>query len=39
MTGLIDGSIAYEPEPLEKPAPGNALACCGLPNAGVTLNL
>ena len=24
MTGLIDGSITYNPEPLERPAPGNA---------------
>ena len=39
MTGLIDGSIAYNPEPLEKPAPGNLLVCCSQPNAGVTLDL
>jgi ferredoxin-NADP reductase/MOSC domain-containing protein YiiM/ferredoxin len=39
MTGLIGGSIAYNPEPLEKPAPGNVLVCCSQPNAGVTLDL
>jgi ferredoxin-NADP reductase/MOSC domain-containing protein YiiM len=39
MTGLIDGSIIYNPEPLEKPAPGNLLVCCSQPNAGVTLDL
>jgi len=39
MTGLIDGSITYNPEPLEKPAPGNVLVCCSQPNAGVTLDL
>ena len=39
MTGLIDGSITYNPEPLERPAPGNALVCCSQPNAGVTLDL
>jgi ferredoxin-NADP reductase/MOSC domain-containing protein YiiM len=39
MTGLIDGSITYDPEPLERPAPGNALVCCSQPNAGVTLDL
>ena len=39
MTGLIDGSIAYNPEPLERPAPGNVLVCCSQPNAGVTLDL
>jgi ferredoxin-NADP reductase len=39
MTGLIDGSIAYNPEPLERPVPGNVLICCSRPNAGVTLDL
>ena len=39
MTGLIDGSTIYHPEPLEKPAPGNVLVCCSQPNAGVTLDL
>src|SRR5215813_7423369 len=28
MTGLINGSISYNPEPLESPTPGNALVCC-----------
>ncbi len=39
MTGLIGGSIIYDPEPLERPAPGNVLICCSQPNAGVTLDL
>jgi len=39
MTGLIAGSITYNPEPLERPARGNVLACCSQPNAGVTLDL
>jgi len=39
MTGLIAGSIIYNPEPLERPAPGNVLVCCSQPNAGVTLDL
>ena len=39
MTGLITGSIAYSPEPLERPAPGNVLVCCSQPNADVTLDL
>jgi ferredoxin-NADP reductase/MOSC domain-containing protein YiiM len=39
MTGLIAGSISYNPEPLERPAPGNVLVCCSQPNAGVTLDL
>jgi ferredoxin-NADP reductase/MOSC domain-containing protein YiiM len=39
MTGLIDGSISYNPDPLERPVPGNVLVCCSKPNAGVTLDL
>ena len=39
MTGLIDGSITYNPEPLERPAPGNLLLCCSQPNASATLDL
>ncbi|MGA7400391.1 MAG: MOSC and FAD-binding oxidoreductase domain-containing protein [Candidatus Sulfotelmatobacter sp.] len=39
MTGLIGGSIIYNPDPLERPAPGNVLVCCSQPNAGVTLDL
>jgi len=39
MTGLISGSVIYNPEPLETPAPGNVLVCCSQPNAGVTLDL
>jgi ferredoxin-NADP reductase len=39
MTSLIGGSIIYNPEPLERPGPGNVLVCCSQPNAGVTLDL
>jgi len=39
MTGLIGGSIIYNPEPLERPAAGNVLVCCSQPNAGVALDL
>jgi ferredoxin-NADP reductase/MOSC domain-containing protein YiiM len=39
MTGLISGSVVYNPEPLERPAPGNVLVCCSQPSAGVTLDL
>jgi len=39
MTGLICGSITYNPEPLERPAPGNVLVCCSQPSAGITLDL
>jgi ferredoxin len=39
ITGLIEGSISYQPEPLERPAPGSLLVCCSQPNANVTLDL
>jgi ferredoxin-NADP reductase/MOSC domain-containing protein YiiM len=39
MTGLISGSITYQPEPLERPATGNVLVCCSQPNANVILDL
>ena len=39
ITGLISGSISYNPEPLERPAPGNALVCCSQPDANVILDL
>ncbi|MGD0798593.1 MAG: MOSC and FAD-binding oxidoreductase domain-containing protein [Acidobacteriaceae bacterium] len=39
MTGLIGGSTVYNPEPLERPGPGNVLVCCSQPSAAVTLDL
>jgi ferredoxin-NADP reductase len=39
MTGLIGGSITYQPEPLESPAPGNVLVCCSQPNSDVVIDL
>ena len=39
ITGLISGSIAYQPEPLERPGPGNVLVCCSRPTANVILDL
>ena len=38
MTGLITGSISYNPEPLEKPAAGNVLLCCAQPDVDVVLD-
>ena len=37
--GLTSGSVAYDPEPVEDPAEGNALACCAVPLDAVTLDL
>jgi ferredoxin-NADP reductase/MOSC domain-containing protein YiiM len=39
ITGLIGGSVTYNPEPLERPAPGNVLVCCSQPDADVTIDL
>jgi ferredoxin-NADP reductase/MOSC domain-containing protein YiiM len=39
MTGLIGGSITYQPEPLERPSSGNLLVCCSQPNTDVIVDL
>jgi ferredoxin-NADP reductase len=39
MTGLVGGSITYQPEPIERPAPGNALVCCSQPETDIILDL
>jgi len=39
MTGLIGGSMDYNPEPLERPAPGNVLVCCSQPDENLILDL
>jgi len=39
MTGLIGGSVIYQPEPLESPVPGNVLVCCSRPDADLILDL
>jgi ferredoxin-NADP reductase len=39
MTGLIGGSVTYQPEPLERPATGNVLVCCSEPSVNVILDL
>ena len=37
--GLISGSVAYDPEPLEPPAQGNLLICCSRPQDDVVVDL
>ena len=37
--GLISGSVAYDPEPLEPPAQGNLLICCSKPQDDVVIDL
>jgi ferredoxin-NADP reductase/ferredoxin len=38
-SGLINGTVAYEPEPIEPPAQGNLLICCSEPRSDVVLDL
>jgi ferredoxin-NADP reductase/MOSC domain-containing protein YiiM len=38
-SGLISGSVDYQPEPLEPPAPGNLLICCSQPKDDVVIDL
>jgi ferredoxin-NADP reductase/MOSC domain-containing protein YiiM len=38
-SGLVSGAVAYEPEPLEKPADGNLLVCCSQPTRDVVIDL
>jgi ferredoxin len=39
MTGLISGAITFQPEPLERSAPGNVLSCCSQPESSISLEL
>jgi ferredoxin-NADP reductase/MOSC domain-containing protein YiiM len=38
-SGLVWGAVAYEPQPLEKPADGNLLVCCSQPTGDVVIDL
>jgi len=38
-SALIEGELAYAPEPLDTPAEGNALICCSTPKTAVALDL
>jgi ferredoxin-NADP reductase/MOSC domain-containing protein YiiM/ferredoxin len=38
-SGLISGSVVYEPQPLDKPADGNVLVCCSQPTRDVVIDL
>ena len=38
-SALAAGQVQYEPEPLDAPAPGNALLCCSLPSGAITFDL
>ncbi|MEK1891380.1 MAG: FAD-binding oxidoreductase, partial [Phyllobacterium sp.] len=38
-SGLISGSVTYEPDPLDRPATGNLLICCSRPQQDVVIDL
>jgi ferredoxin-NADP reductase/MOSC domain-containing protein YiiM/ferredoxin len=38
-SGLIDGTVGYAPEPLDRPAEGNILICCSTPQSKIELDL
>jgi ferredoxin-NADP reductase/MOSC domain-containing protein YiiM len=38
-TALLSGTVRYDPEPLEPPAPGNILICCSQPTEAVVVDL
>jgi ferredoxin-NADP reductase/MOSC domain-containing protein YiiM len=38
-SGLVSGSVVYEPRPLDKPADGNLLVCCSQPASDVVIDL
>ena len=38
-SGLISGSVAYQPDPLDAPAEGNLLTCCSRPQSDVVVDL
>jgi ferredoxin-NADP reductase len=37
--GILDGRLRYAPEPLDRPALGNALICCSIPESPIELDL
>jgi ferredoxin-NADP reductase/MOSC domain-containing protein YiiM len=38
-SALISGTVAYNPDPLDPPAPGNILICCARPQSELSLDL
>jgi ferredoxin-NADP reductase/MOSC domain-containing protein YiiM len=38
-SGLISGSVAYDPAPLDPPAEGNVLTCCSRPHGDVVIDI
>ncbi|HEY8337658.1 MAG TPA: 2Fe-2S iron-sulfur cluster-binding protein, partial [Tardiphaga sp.] len=38
-SGLVAGSVAYRPDPIDPPAGGNVLICCAQPLGDVVVDL
>ena len=38
-SGLVSGAVAYEPQPLDRPADGNLLICCSQPTGDIVVDL
>lgn len=38
-TGLVSGTVAYRPDPIDPPAAGNVLICCSQPQGDVVVDL
>jgi MOSC domain-containing protein YiiM/ferredoxin-NADP reductase len=38
-SGMVSGAVAYEPEPLDRPADGNLLICCSRPVRDIVIDL
>jgi ferredoxin-NADP reductase/MOSC domain-containing protein YiiM len=38
-TGLVAGTVAYQPDPIDPPAAGNVLICCSQPQGDVVVDL
>jgi len=38
-SGLVSGSVSYQPDPLDPPAEGNVLICCSRPQDDVVLDI
>jgi len=38
-SGLISGSVTYQPDPLDPPAEGNILICCSRPQGDVVIDI
>jgi ferredoxin-NADP reductase/MOSC domain-containing protein YiiM/ferredoxin len=38
-SGLVSGSVTYQPDPLDAPADGNVLICCSQPEGDVVIDI